>query len=201
MNFQEYRDPWLHYTIPNFLTDEIFETVSNTAKSILDFDTKNHRSMINHKHDEKFTNYFKSLYPTFCKKLEIIEMPEKSVQVAFQYVNYNDYTQDTLIHSDSFAKQFSCLVPISETGSGTLLYDQQLNFVKEVEWYKNTALVFANKPHHMHAIGRSNRTIRCLLNILFMPHGYASMHEKIFKVNRDEMKMQQQNNIISYKND
>ena len=189
MEFQRYTDPWTYFMLPNFLSEAMFDVVEKTAYRILDFETPKHRSMVlDHKHDQEFTNYFINLYPLFCEKLEIKEVPRKTVRVLFQYVCYKDCEDKnfvgTGIHNDSFAKQFSCLIPISETGSGTLLYDENLRFVKEVDWKKNCAFVFANKPNHFHEIGSSLKTTRCLLNVLYMPVGYTEIHEKTFNVKR-----------------
>lgn len=144
--------------------------------------------MINYNHDMFFRGYFLDLYDTFCDILEIPKLNMTENEVCFQYVSYNDCDQyekyGMYMHTDSFDKQLSCLIPISQTGSGTLLYDDNKNLVKEVEWRKNTAFLFANKPNHWHAVGSSIGTTRCLLNVLYLPRGYSATHEKLYNVKR-----------------
>ncbi len=188
LEFQRYTDPWLHYSIPNFLSDDMFKVAEDTANKILDFKTQNHRSMINYNHDKNFRDYFLNLYSSFCDRLEIPKLDMTENEMRFQYVSYNnctDYEKHGMyMHTDSFDKQLSCLIPISITGSGTELYDDNKKFVKEVEWKKNTAFLFANKPNHWHVVGSSIGTTRCLLNVLYMPKGYSSIHEKLYNVKR-----------------
>lgn len=189
MEFQRYTDPWLHYSIPNFLPDDMFKEAEDTADKILDFKKQNHRSMINYEDNDKgFRNYLFNLYPIFCDKLEIPKLTMIESRIVLQYVSYNnctDYEKHGMyLHTDSFDKQLSCLIPISDTGSGTELYDDNKNFVKKVEWKKNTAFLFANKPNHWHVVGSSIGTTRCLLNVLYKPKYYSSIHEKLYNVKR-----------------
>lgn len=188
LEFQKHIDPWLHYTIPDFLPDDKFQNIETTSKKILDFKTQNYRSLINHNHDINLRNFFYALYPVFCDKLEIMELDLSPNNITFQYVSYNNCTEyekyGMYLHTDSFDKQLSCLIPISDTGSGTLLYDRNKNFVKEVEWKKNSAFIFANKPDHWHEVGKSIDTIRCLLNVLYLPKNYSAIHEKLYNVKR-----------------
>lgn len=187
INFQKHTDPWLHYTLPNFLPDPIFNVVEKTANKFLDIETENIKSIKNVNHaSENFRNWFIEKYPIFCNLLEVKEI--QPVDVAFQYSCYNncDDSQryDGGIHTDSFDKQLSCLIPISEKGSGTMLYNENKSFVKQIEWKKNTAFLFANKPTFWHAVGKANGTSRCLLNVIYYPKGYARIHENLYNVKR-----------------
>ena len=183
---QKYLDPWLHYVLPNFLSREMFDLIKTNAYKILDFDTPKKESMVNFKHDKDFKDWFVKLYPTFCDMLEVPCI--KPVNAVFQYTCFNDCDHtnryDGGIHSDSFDKQISCLIPISEFGSGTMLYDENKSFVKQIEWKQNSAFLFANKPTYWHSVGNANGSSRCLLNVIYYPAGYSKIHEKLYNVKR-----------------
>lgn len=186
INSVKYTDPWLHYTLPDFLPTNMFQLIEQTALAQLDFDTPGRETCVNFKHDKEFTNWFIDLYPSFCEMLEIQTI--KPVSITFQYTCFNncDHTTryDGGIHTDSFDKQLSCLIPISEHGSGTMLYDIDKNFVRQVEWQKNSAFLFANKPTQWHSVGQANGTSRCLLNVIYYPKNYSPIHEKLYNVKR-----------------
>lgn len=186
MNYQKYTDPWDHIVLHDFLPSNLLSIAESVANDNLDFKTPNHKSMINYQHDEEFGKWFLDLYPHFCDILNL----EKffPVKLIFQYTCYNNWDDsqryDDGIHTDSFDKQLSCLIPLSVDGSGTMLYDESKNLVKQIEWKKNNAFLFANKPHHWHSVGLANGTSRCLLNVIYMPKNYSMQHELIYNVKR-----------------
>lgn len=186
MEFQKFNDPWLHYVIPDILPHDMFRIAYDVAYSKLDF-TKAKDLITNYlEQDVSFHLFFKEHYCSFCEKLKIT--PVFPIRFTFQYSLYNnsdDFDRyDNGIHTDSFSKQFSCLIPLSNFGSGTMLYDEQRNFVKQIDWKQNHAFIFANKPNHFHAVGKANGTARCLLNAIAYPRNYAMIHEKLYNLKR-----------------
>lgn len=186
MEVSQYSEPWDYILISNFLPIKMFDFAQNIAKSNLDFETPKHKSMLNYNHDKNFEDWCSNLYPFFCKTLNVkIITP---VKILFQYTCYNNFDDssryDGGIHTDSFDKQISCLIPLSDKGSGTMLYNDKKELAKQIEWKQNTAFIFANKPNHWHSVGLANETSRCLLNVIYMPKNYSIHHEKIYKVKR-----------------
>lgn len=186
VEYKKYNDPWDHILLPDLLPVNMLDIAETVAAEKLDFKTPNHKSMVNYPHDQSFNSWFLDLYPFFCDILEIKQF--QPVKLIFQYTCYNNWDDSTRyddgIHTDSFDKQFSCLIPLSVDGSGTMLYDENKNLVKQIDWKKNTAFLFANKPHHWHSVGLANGTSRCLLNVIYMPKNYSMHHEAIYNVKR-----------------
>lgn len=168
------------------MISDMFDLAEKVARENLDFKTPNHRSLINYNHDSDFTNWFINLYPFFCNILGIKEI--NPVKIIFQYTNYNNADDSTRydggIHTDSFDKQMSCLIPLSVDGSGTMLYNEKKELVKQIDWKQNSAFLFANKPHHWHSVGLANGSSRCLLNVIYMPKNYSLHHETIYNIKR-----------------
>ena len=134
INYKKYNDPWDHILLANLLPENLLSLAEKVAEENLDFVTKNNRSIINYNHDKDFNSWFLSLYPFFCDLLDLQEI--HPVKLIFQYTCYNNCDDsaryDNGIHTDSFDKQFSCLIPLSNEGSGTMLYDSEKNLIKQI---------------------------------------------------------------------
>lgn len=160
-------EPWPHLVIDNFFSDDHYEML--VEEHMNDFDSVPDKVRIDN-NDINMAFFYKDrldelYYNIFRKNEEPNYIHEECLVLG---TNYDDG-----IHVDLPAKLMSVVVYLhpktAEKGTqGTLIYDKDKNFVKEVEWKPNRALVFCKIPNiTWHNFVASSKSPRMSYNIFY----------------------------------
>ena len=149
---QYFDDPFRYAVIDNFFSEKDLEFV--TAK--LDFleqnrkfrnDTEQRKKNVKkqlHNYektpDERYAKYFQLI-----NSLDIKQDKEKDYTSEYAYFyRARKEVEDNPVHTENIYRAISLTVYMGkEKNYGTLLYDENKNFVKEIEWKYNRAFVMA----------------------------------------------------------
>ena len=152
---QYFDDPFRYAVIDDFFNKEDLEFVKSKLghiqenkdfNSILDTDKIRKRILKKNLHDfnknpnERFAKYFELL-----DSLDIKNDPEKEYTSEYAYFfRVKKLKEDYPVHTENIYKAISLVVYLGEEQNfGTELYDNNKNFVKEVEWKYNRAFVMS----------------------------------------------------------
>lgn len=141
-----YDNPWPHIIIDDYYEPHVFEEILNEGKKFLAKNVdKNTRK-------QEFQNPDNSILKE-CINSRLLDESYFDVLTDHRpYSCLNPYWELNFlrgpfsypIHDESPRKVLSCVVYVGpEQNAGTSLYDKDKNFVKEVTWKPNRALVFA----------------------------------------------------------
>ena len=166
-------EPWPHMIVDDYYDNDLF---INAKKEIIAFLIKRRpkRRLVYSTHDATFS---KNL-PETTKCLNSVD----PLIYAGYFKNHRKYTTPKIHHEVSFIisefeypihdeiekKVFSFVTYIAPAnGIGTLIYDKNKNYVKEVEWKTNRTLIFAGLTgitwHNYKADNRPRITINTFL--------------------------------------
>lgn len=190
MKIQVYEEPWRHVVIDDTYDETLLEEFVKEVKMNL----KNPEYYVQHKN-----NAVQSIYHTNNNLYEaknVLFHRSKSLLnsvdfgEAFMKTHFSDYrSYDNLsklgesimcigetsypIHDESENKIMSCVTYISpEKSNGTLLYDKDKNFVKEIEWKQNRTLIFCALDNvTWHAYKSTGKSFRLTLNTFLVENG------------------------------
>ena len=157
-DIQYFDEPFRYAIIDNFFSDEDLEFVSNNIDQVEEKQkgmmTKLPNAIQNQlkrrlkkdihnfqtNPDEKFAKYFKLL-----DSLDVKNDPEKDYTSDYAYFfRSKDKIENYPIHTENIYKGISIVVYMSEEPNcGTELYDNNLDFVKEIEWKYNRAFIMS----------------------------------------------------------
>ena len=169
MNFL---DPWPHQTIDNFYDGILFDDMK---AEIVNYVKNNVREKFT-KFDWIIENYSNDLPKTVeCIKsnlvteADLVHFPHhrkyNNLKLKTQIIVCIDDTEYR-IHDEDKSKILSAVTYIAPSqATGTLLYDQNRNFVKEIEWAPNRTIIFAGVENvTWHNYKSTKNRIRITLN-------------------------------------
>lgn len=141
-----YDNPWPHIVIDDYYETHIFEEILNEGKKFLA------KNVDKATRKQEFQNPDNSILKE-CINSRLLDESYFDVLTDHRpYSCLNPYWELNFlrgpfsypIHDESPRKVLSCVVYVGpEQNAGTSLYDKDKNFVKEVVWKPNRALVFA----------------------------------------------------------
>jgi len=157
---QIYTDPWPHIIIDDFYDDSVFIPAQKKANQIIDL-LKNNRSL-SAKDPNKLTidlRHKKFAPIKNCIESRLQKVREEYFNIFLENYSVREHDKDKIdqtteinairnldypIHDEAKCKILSVVTYIAPSnGKGTILYDKDKNFVKEVEWKPNRTLIFA----------------------------------------------------------
>lgn len=170
MNCQltKYSDPWEHLTIDDFYDQTLFDDMK--------------RELIQYVRDKKVSialNYIEDFsdLPMTKRCIDSNPVSEEWITHFSQHREYESLTprhqviiclgaNSYEIHDEIPKKVLSSVTYIwSNAGTGTLIYDDDKEFVKEVEWEENKTLMFCGLDNTTwHSYYSKPRSIRITLN-------------------------------------
>ena len=152
-------DPWPHMVIDNYYDPQKLQAVEEEFANHLRYKSSDTWAEFHNISQLLYTTKhpnFKKVFPTawdclysvnptpFLKCFEKIRPYGESVTV-YHELSYISSHLEYPIHYDIEEKVLSFVTYVNSEGTGTLLYDENKNFVKEVEWKPNRSLVFAGE--------------------------------------------------------
>lgn len=141
-----YQEPWPHIVIDDYYEPHIFEKILNEGKKFLA------KNVDRNTRKQEFQNPDNSILKD-CINSRLLD--EGYFDVLTNHRPYNQLSPywelnflrgpfSYPIHDETPRKVLSCVVYVGpEQNAGTRLYDNNKNFVKEVAWKPNRALIFA----------------------------------------------------------
>jgi hypothetical protein len=191
-------DPWKHGIVKNFFSQELFEQINSrsieylNSMDMLKYHPKfgsGHNMRFSGDRDELCLQIFeevKEYYIQYYSKLdsgneEFYSIEPSNLLIEYQY---RPAKEDTIIevepniHTDSPLKIMSFVIGLSESGSGTTLYNPDWTYHSITEYCPNNALMFVrnNTPgkETLHSILNTVDAIRRVL-VVFVAN---PKHEK-----------------------
>jgi hypothetical protein len=173
VNYSLLTDPWPHLVIDNYFDDCLAE---KATKEIIDFikasKPKNKQTVI------RSTDYdFEQLFPVTKQYISSNIVNESLLSIfprTREYTTLNTYSEINIclgdfsypIHDENTAKVLSAVTYLfPKVSRGTLIYDSDKNFYKEVEWKQNRTLIFAPLDDiTWHSYEVSNIPVRITIN-------------------------------------
>lgn len=170
MNYQstKYFDPWEHIIVDNLYDESLFDGMK--------------RELIQHIRDKKVThplNFIEDFSDLPMTKLCIDSNPVTEEWIT-SFTKSREYKSLTPrhqviiclgvnnfdIHYESSQKVLSSVTYVwSNAGTGTVIYDEDKEYVKEVDWQENRTLMFCGLDDvTWHSYYSKHRSIRITLN-------------------------------------
>lgn len=173
MNFSLLNDPWPHLVIDSYFDNSLGE---KATKEIIDFiktyKPKNKQTVIKSTEPD-----FEELFPVTKEYISSNIVNETLLQKfprTREYSTLSTYSEINIclgafsypIHDENHAKVLSVVTYLfPEISKGTLIYDTDKTFYKEVEWKQNRTLIFAPLDGiTWHSYEVSNIPVRITIN-------------------------------------
>jgi hypothetical protein len=170
---KKYSNPWEHIIVDNYYNEDMLKAAQAELISYI----RSGIPLYN-------MNYIDDLssFPATQNCVNTCPVTDTWIK---QFKEYRPYTNLTIrnqlvicigessfnIHYENPAKILSAVTYLwSNNGTGTMLYDEDKNFVKEVEWVSNRLLLFCGKDNvTWHSYYSKSKSIRITLNT-FLEH-------------------------------
>ena len=151
-------EPWRHFEVKNFLTDEefvlvkeYFDTLSEPDGLTGDTYRQKNRHTTHHTPEtsNKLTNMIRDRFIDLCKRVDTWDEEEEAVYVDYERM-YPGFTWN--IHKDDFTKKISFILHISDSGTGTRIHETQdgLGGKRTASWIPAGGNGFVNQDHTWH---------------------------------------------------
>jgi hypothetical protein len=159
LNAEIINDPWPHAIIDGILDIGNLYTKKNKEPIPSTLVWLNNVHDIFYENIENILNKYRSDRVGYEEKLKDKYYIDWSLQFQPPGGKFGKHTEDG-------RKLWSMAIYISpDNSTGTLIYDKHQNFVKEVEWKINRAIVFCGTGESVHAYENRTDTVRLTLNV------------------------------------
>ena len=151
MNLTIFNDPWKHIVIENYYDSTLFKNMLNEIKNDIlpniKFEDKDNEvliyrdtNLLSFKHTKKCL-YSKSILPNLLK---FFPNHRKSNRYSIQKELVITGNYEYRIHDEAPHKILSMTTYVyPENSKGTLLYNTDMSFNKEINWRQNSSVLFA----------------------------------------------------------
>jgi len=145
----KFSTPWAHVVIDNFLPEKLFKLlVSSIVNQDFSFESKSFYNNFNLDYFEQFekpevTDYFKKhINEAFLLEHFSITRKYSQLKPHFDFQIMRKFGSSS-IHCDLEEKIMTSVFYIHpKLNTGTILYDQNKNFSKTIDWIPNRAFIF-----------------------------------------------------------
>ena len=142
MEIQKYTYPFEHLVIDNFFTDHLIEKILSLSSNEKRLNRVYDKEIINYFEDNTGIDFIKQHLTynknepngsSYCEIARCVPDPERGYMFG--------------IHDEHAKKKVSTVVYIApQYGSGTFLYNENKELVKQVAWKPNRAFIFSGIP-------------------------------------------------------
>lgn len=163
------KEPWEHYDIEEFISDDKFDKLQEIVTSWPKTPADKRRTSMFIVGDKERDGYIYDpwVYELLKERFEVIL---KGIDYSY-YVPIFEYNSCPAgytypIHVDAPEKILSLVIYISENGDGTSLYNDKHELIRKTEWKPNNGFLFYryDDTHHSYESTVNHRdTINCIL--------------------------------------